>query len=222
MDYEKGVSNDSSREDEFSFKKEFVDSIQFDLFHEVDGSNYARWPEIDEDISIGAPHIRQRLYWVADSTFTRKTEQKHREHISEMSADRTVGSCENDSQLAYHNINGSIIGVADSKKSGWNKGAENGTRNSERIDTERCDRRASEYGEVDWLYCRDNKYRPIKSGIQPLVAGVTGRVVRSSDPSEPIDANNTQEARVMRLKGYGNAIQAQTAIAFITAYMSTV
>jgi len=75
--------------------------------------------------------------------------------------------------------------------------------------------------EVDWIFCRDNKYRPIKPGIQPLAHGPAKGVGYSSDPGAPIDANNTQEARVMRLKGYGNAIQAQTAIAFINAYIGS-
>lgn len=36
-----------------------------------------------------------------------------------------------------------------------------------------------------------------------------------------IDANATQEARAMRLKGYGNAIQAQTATMFINCFLDT-
>lgn len=36
-----------------------------------------------------------------------------------------------------------------------------------------------------------------------------------------IDANATSEARVMRLRGYGNAINAQAAIEFISAYMES-
>ena len=59
----------------------------------------------------------------------------------------------------------------------------------------------------------------IDEGIRPLVDGVARGMVHGCDPSEPINANATQEARAMRLKGYGNAIQAQTAIAFITAFM---
>jgi len=38
-------------------------------------------------------------------------------------------------------------------------------------------------------------------------------MVHSSDP------RNTQEARAMRLKGYGNAIVPQVAAEFITAFM---
>jgi hypothetical protein len=43
-------------------------------------------------------------------------------------------------------------------------------------------------------------------------------VVPSGDPSEAYAANTT-EARVMRLKGYGNAIVPQVAAEVIRAYM---
>ena len=69
-------------------------------------------------------------------------------------------------------------------------------------------------GELDWPYCRDGKYRPIESGIKPLVDGVPRGMVHSSDP------RNTQEARAMRLKGYGNAIVPQVAAEFIRAFMA--
>jgi DNA (cytosine-5)-methyltransferase 1 len=77
----------------------------------------------------------------------------------------------------------------------------------------------SEWTDPDWLYCRDEKYRPIKSSIEPLANGLPRGMGYSSDPSEPIDADNTQEARVMRLKGYGNAIVPQVAASFIKAFM---
>ncbi len=86
---------------------------------------------------------------------------------------------------------------------------------------------------VDWLYCRDEKYRPIKSGIKPLVDGFPRGVghsrhtsiqeFESLDPAQKQEAlqgaNETGEARVMRLMGYGNAIQIDTATAFIKAAM---
>ena len=81
------------------------------------------------------------------------------------------------------------------------------------------ERTVNDWSDPDWLYCRDEKYRPIKSGIEPLANGLPRGVGYSSDPSEPIDADNTQEARVMRLKGYGNAIVPQVAASFIKAFM---
>jgi len=49
--------------------------------------------------------------------------------------------------------------------------------------------------DVDWLYCRDGKWRPVKPGSFPLVDGAA--------------------ARVGRLRGYGNAINAKAAEEFI-------
>ena len=71
---------------------------------------------------------------------------------------------------------------------------------------------ASASESISWIYCRDNKYRPIESGLKPLVDGVPRGMVHSGD------SRNTQEARKMRLKGYGNAIVPALAAEFIMAY----
>lgn len=52
---------------------------------------------------------------------------------------------------------------------------------------------------ADWLFCRDEKWRPVRPGSFPLVNGAA--------------------ARVGRLRAYGNAINAEAAKVFITAYM---
>lgn len=52
---------------------------------------------------------------------------------------------------------------------------------------------------IIWVRCTDGKSRPIKPGIEPLAHGVP--------------------ARVVRLRGYGNAIVPQQAAAFIESYM---
>lgn len=53
--------------------------------------------------------------------------------------------------------------------------------------------------DADWLFCRDEKWRPVRPGSFPLVDGAT--------------------ARVGRLRAYGNAISAEAAKIFIAAYM---
>lgn len=53
--------------------------------------------------------------------------------------------------------------------------------------------------DADWLLCRDEKWRPVRPGSQPLVDGA---------PS-----------RVGRLRAYGNAINAQAAAEFIRVSM---
>jgi hypothetical protein len=53
--------------------------------------------------------------------------------------------------------------------------------------------------DADWLLCRDGRWRPVEPGTFPLVDGAP--------------------ARVGRLRGYGNAICAPAAQAFIEAYL---
>jgi len=56
------------------------------------------------------------------------------------------------------------------------------------------------WNDCDWWYGRDGKYRPIGTGLFPLVTGASGRMGK--------------------LRGYGNALCAPQAQAFIEAYMS--
>lgn len=53
--------------------------------------------------------------------------------------------------------------------------------------------------DADWLHCRDEKWRPVQPGAFPLVDGAP--------------------ARVGRVRGYGNAINAEVAKAFIESLM---
>ena len=54
----------------------------------------------------------------------------------------------------------------------------------------------------DWLWCQDQKWRCIESGVEPLVDGVPNRMVK--------------------LRGYGNAIVVPQAKEFIRSYMESV
>lgn len=57
------------------------------------------------------------------------------------------------------------------------------------------------WGDADWLYCRDGKWRPAQSSTFPLAHGAA--------------------ARVGRLRGYGNAINAEQAAHFLQAALMT-
>ncbi len=69
--------------------------------------------------------------------------------------------------------------------------------------------------DADWLLCRDGKWRPVEPGTFPLVDGAAARLGRVESGVARVASSN----RVGRLKGYGNAINAQAAAAFIRAYM---
>jgi DNA (cytosine-5)-methyltransferase 1 len=71
-----------------------------------------------------------------------------------------------------------------------------------------------------WLPCADGKARPVEPSIQPLVNGLPRGVGYSGDIS-PQTAQNTAEGRVMRLKGYGNAIVPHLAAEFVSACMES-
>ena len=83
-------------------------------------------------------------------------------------------------------------------------------------------RPASAWDSFTIIPCRDGKARRIESGTFPLVDGLPRGVVHSSDPSAPINAKATAEARVMRLRGYGNAIVPELAAEFIRAAMEAI
>lgn len=174
---------------------------------------------------IGAPHIRERLYWVADcddaglerwAGMPRRADQ------------RAVGAC------------GLVDGMADSARKRWD-GRQDPTGQAGRVSVEasgaalrladdqlqqrpsraaggndargwqqkpaetaglRSDLRPGptngHWRDADWLGCRDTKWRPVEPGTFPLAHGAA--------------------ERVGRLRGYGNAIVAQQAQAFIEAY----
>ena len=147
--------------------------------------------------SVNSPHIRQRLYWVVNSA-----------------SERLEGP---GGKAGRSTINGEVggLGISDSAGSQQRIETAERARHWHSIESAGAD-------DIQWIYCRDNKYRPIKPSIQPLVDGTARGMVHSSDTSAPINANATQEARAMRLKGYGNAIQAQVAIAFINAFLDAI
>lgn len=78
------------------------------------------------------------------------------------------------------------------------------------------------WADCEWVSCADGKARPVKRSTPALVNGATKNLVRSGDTSLPFDADNSSEARIMRLKGYGNSICAPLAAEFIRAVMDTI
>ena len=288
-----------------------------DLCTEMERESYSVGQIVLTAAGEGAPHIRQRLYWVADSSATRlqghgrseqesvspgwKGEERYdsESSMANTSSDRLgrrdelkagernqmlTGSSSDNDGLVYTNgsrpqqgresteatghwntvestssisrmgdnsserleggaresVQGTVDGftsassrMGDTEHDGHAASSEPGSyatsiRDSKTWTDSPCEserasasRVISEWDNPDWLYCRDEKYRPIKPGIKPLANGLPKGVGYSSDQSEPIDADSTQEARVMRLKGYGNAIVPQVASSFIQAFMAT-
>jgi len=83
----------------------------------------------------------------------------------------------------------------------WDHGQDVGEQFDSDVEDGGADKTNGFWGDVDWLGCRDGKWRPVRSGTFPLVNGAT--------------------SRVGRLRAYGNAITAQVAQGLIESYMET-
>ncbi|MBA8306267.1 DNA cytosine methyltransferase [Klebsiella michiganensis] len=182
----------------------WFDLVQADL----EGVGYAFGIVPFTSAGIGAPHIRERAYWVANAYSV----------ISDRRGDvRAPGRDE------YSN-GGDDDRLADSNHDRQQPGQGAGCRcqcAEQGIDIGRGGEpvRPLEvngfWRDADWLLCRDGKWRPVEPGTFPLVDGAAARMGRV----EPGVARVASSNRVGRLKGYGNAINAQAAAAFIRAYM---
>lgn len=148
--------------------------------------------------SVGAPHIRQRLYFVADAGRAPRC-TKHRDE-SRGKVGRGTATADSTGARAR----GRVDGLANAQNANGRRG-ERGEETGTRPDGERRRGFASDgelggLADAEWIACRDGKARPTEPGVAPLVTGAA--------------------ARVVRLRGYGNSINAEAAKEFIEAYMS--
>jgi DNA (cytosine-5)-methyltransferase 1 len=149
---------------------------------------------------VGAPHIRDRLYWMADAG----TERRNR--VDALLRPKARGWKPGD--ILEATGRSEARGMADTK---------GGRRREERSDARRgdegdraegiasrlvdgsCDSGAGPtngfWRDADWLGCRDGKFRPVEPGTFPLANGAS--------------------ARVGRLRAYGNAINGEAACIFV-------
>lgn len=232
-------------------------NVWFDLVQaDLEGMGYAFGLVPFTSAGIGAPHIRERAYWLADANHDRQqsgqgigssckcAEQgidigRSRQNggLGNANVTRLEGYGGNDSAAGREGATGPTAapgvhdGLANTESGGRRERIENiaGVRvgNAE----EGTAGRFAEHGgmvnefrtlevngfwrDADWLLCRDGKWRPVEPGTFPLVDGAAARMGRV----EPGVARVASSNRVGRLKGYGNAINAQAAAAFIRAFM---
>lgn len=195
----------------------WLDLVQTDL----EATNYAVGAVDLCAAGFGAPHIRQRLYWVADSDNARL---EGRKGMPERSAEFPAGPGSMDGRMA-HTTGGEQPGSRNQRQAGRNEYSNGceisrvGVTNSERCQGLEIKRDGKDtmsettgsgcdcytgptngyWRDADWLLCRDDKLRPVEPGTFPLADGVAGRVGK--------------------LRAYGNAIVAPVAEEFIRAYM---
>jgi DNA (cytosine-5)-methyltransferase 1 len=166
---------------------------------------------------VGAFHLRQRLYWVGTLANTSSIRQWEREYSRNVVCKAKAES--NDVGEQYANVIVDRVPNANTLADPGGQGLEIERQQQTWGQCQTLERgsQANPWRHPDWLPCRDGKARPAQSGIFPLVNGVPADLVCGSNPGIP--ANETAEARTMRLRGYGNAIVPQLAAQFIAAVM---
>jgi len=195
----------------------WLDLVQDDL----EALGYAFGAVAFPSAGVGAPHIRDRTYWMAYA----HSEQPERPAKGAKSRRGTLlkhGECLE--RLAQYDGNGcgtpALAGIYDPEHHPKSCGGLVGLADAELSRTTRHGRnsRPSQaqaglrdgladsgipgapgptnglWRDADWLFCRDGKWRPVEPGTFPLAHGVP--------------------ARMGRLRGYGNAINAEQAALF--------
>ena len=142
---------------------------------------------------VGAPHIRQRLYWMADA------DQGQRGGIAdrqEREFDRAAtGRQQSDGEPQSSGADGGLHHTAGARQQPARPGSEDQARHEARM---RGPERGRHQGwGSTWVECSDGKSRRFEPGIQPLAHGVPNRVGT--------------------LRGSGNAIVPALAAEFIAA-----
>lgn len=191
----------------------WLDLVQADL----EGAGYTVGAVSFPAAGVGAPHIRQRLWFVGDA-FGQRLEG----HAGD-------GDGQQNGAVAPRSVaeTGDTGGLADSagqRQYGRGPSQAGDGRDTARVESQRlCDvggladaehdgiisdtaceahRPGPTNGfwrDADWLGCRDGKWRPVESGTFPLAHGAA--------------------QRVGRLRAYGNGIVSEAAVALIQSYM---
>lgn len=174
--------------------------------------------------SVGAPHIRDRLYWVADNASMRShgrwSGQANGCSASQLEGLREAGVVAHGDgeglevggleparcELSAPERSGAacVVGYANGKsvrrKPGTSDSAQAGAGHRQHgDDAVSAGATRGFWSPADWIDCRDGKSRPVEPGTSPLAHGA---------PS-----------RMGRLRAYGNAIVAPQARAFIETVM---
>jgi len=212
------------------------------VFDALEESGYACGAAVVPACGIGAPHIRQRLWFTAhrlgDSKSERLGEAGSSVERSAQRASRAVDACgladatverrerrgpgqagNESTQIERPERLCPSCGLADAQREGsqghWQLGEVAFPQG-----WERAQRYCPAGGGADWIACRDGKRRPVESSLLGVVDGVPPKLVCRGafvPASIPLARGAKDSRRVMRLRGFGNAIVPQVAAEFIRA-----
>ena len=168
----------------------WIDLVQADM----EGEGYAFAPFDLCAAGFGAPHIRQRLWFVA-----------HSDHAGSQGRISGWPHSERQDQHGYIGCDGTVSGMDNAGGIGRDAGRHGNYGGDVRIEFDATVEDGSGaktngiWGDADWLYCRDGKWRPVEPSTFPLANGIAGRVGRC--------------------RAYGNAIVSEVAQGLISSFI---
>ncbi len=177
----------------------WFDSVQDDL----EGAGYTVFAADLCAAGVGAPHLRQRLYFVASADHERlkgfglHLQPGEQREAGAQAARRGAPSVVGDSRSPRSGRD--TRGLPCEQGSGTFQGFEPRYLAHELVPPGST---RGAWEAADWLYCQDGKHRPVEPGSFPLAHGAP--------------------ARVGRLRAYGNAIVPQVAATFISVVMEAI
>lgn len=178
-----------------------------DLVHaDLEALDYAFGCVAFPSAGVGAPHIRDRNYWLA---YPNDTRLEGWQSVRQRADECAVGPRGMAGGLAHSDGDRRIEGRERCKTVGYGPAIKSDSGFGRLADTYEQQRNGGRnarpgpangfWRNADWLLCRDGRWRPVEPGTFPLAHGAT--------------------ARVGRLRAYGNAINAQEAKAFVEIVM---
>jgi DNA (cytosine-5)-methyltransferase 1 len=164
----------------------WLDLVSTDL----ESLGYACGAVVAPACGFGAPHKRERLYWVADTDHNRR--ERLEVHLQPGQSRRPVSETPGPSAIGgMADANAQGLPACQCRELSGSIGDGQGRTAQQRSQA------LDAWSDCEWIWCRDGKWRPTQSGVFPLAHGVPNRVGR--------------------LRGYGNAIVVPQAVDFIMA-----
>lgn len=175
---------------------------------------------------VGAPHIRERAYWVANSCLPGLQGCKQPRDGCTPQGWQTTQRYAGASILAGRMANAigqqcekcnsrSTKNPASVRK--WGAKKTTGICCSGSLASTSRGEVNGQWRNSDWLLCRDGKWRPVESGTFPLVNGFAANMGHL----QPDVVRMARRNRTGRLKCYGNALNAVAAAEFIHSFLVT-
>jgi len=152
---------------------------------------------------FGAPHIRQRLWFVADTDnagsqgrIPRGPDQEREDQHGHLGRNGST-----DGGLGNTDLHDGGHGDSTLTSDGQARVEHGSASSTDGMERGPSGKTNGHWKDADWLFCRDGKWRPVEPSTCPLVDGAT--------------------SRVGRLRAYGNGIVPQVAQGLIESYIET-